>query len=173
MISVADARSVIRIVAADKASRRKISSWLDSVLPDTLGWAGGIRNAVMEMPRDLASTALEVVGLKHPTDVWEQFECNSIAHATSRAIRRAIDTGRPEVRNVLSVATVGRDVSLGNAYEHTGTKVTVRPNTTVVFDWHATLAENNPMIYPDVRSFHLGVGGKTFEELEEASGWSA
>ena len=165
MISVSGAKAIVEVVANDPTSRRKIESWLDSVVPDSWYAAGGIRNVGFWAQDLVKDHILDKVGVTDATDIWVHDECNSIADATSKAINKAKKGKSAGLRCIGNARAIIRDTSLGNNYAHTGTLITITNETPVVFDWHANLAIRNPVIYSDIKSFHLGKGGFTFEEF--------
>lgn len=164
MINVSNAKAIVEVVAADQNCRRVIQSGLDKIIPDKLGAAGGIRN-VGYWARSLVKDATDALDITHAADVWEDLDCNTIAKATVNALNKALQGGSSKLRSVKRVTSIVRDTKHGNSYEHTATLVAISNETPVVFDWHANLSINNPMIYPDVMSFHLGKNSVTFDEL--------
>ncbi len=148
--------AVIAIVARDPASVARISGWtqdpdssgprnsskLSDFIPTQLGWTGSVRNLLYIVTGEDASDP-EIAA----------HACTGIAEATSAAINRAIDPknrskNRPDADRlevVRRAATIDRVSPVVGVY-HTATLVITKEGGAAVFDWHATLEVENPMI---------------------------
>ncbi|USN98079.1 MAG: hypothetical protein H6810_07770 [Phycisphaeraceae bacterium] len=132
--SKAIADAVIRVVKNDPTSVSRVSSWLSSVMPTGLGWTGSVRNLGY------------VVTLQDPTDPTTAAKvCTGIAEATSTAINRAIKSDKVPLVGVKAATMIDRVSPHAGVY-HTATKVVTAEGGEAVFDWHATLEIDNPMI---------------------------
>ncbi len=125
----ATAAKIIQIVKADPVASSRIKSLFSEVIPDSWGWTGSIRNISMifEDPTDPAVSNLVCVG---------------ISDAASLAIDAALKQA-PGIPEVVSSESLNRTV---HKVEHTATLVNMKDSSAFVFDWHATLNIDNPMI---------------------------
>ncbi len=132
--SRATADAVIEVVSKDPESVSRISSWLGDVMPSSLGWTGSVRNWFY------------VFTGEDPTepDVAAKV-CTGIADATAAAINRAIKSEKDPLRGIRRATTIDR-ASPHIGVHHTATHVLTDEGGEAVFDWHATLEIDNPMI---------------------------
>lgn len=149
MLTRPDAQAIVEAVRNDPEARRRIQSWLSDALPDAAGIAGSIRN-LWFMAQDFNA--------ENPDTV--QRVCGGIADQAAVAITRAL--GKPALGRVKGAADVGR---VHRGVHHFATRVNMKDGTSYVFDWHATLNVDNPLLYPSVEQFGLGNGAVTFERF--------
>lgn len=126
----ATAQAIAKVVSSDAECIRRIAPIYNWV-PASWGVAGALRNwgyvATGENPIDpkIANTV-----------------CTGIADATSTAINKAVAAGR--LAGVTTAGTIDRTGTMG--VFHTATLITLSDGTQAVFDWHATLRTDDPMI---------------------------
>ncbi len=148
MLTVSDAKAVVDTVRNDPKCRRRIESWLSTVLPDSIGLAGGLRNVGL-MIRDWDAEKPETVAKV----------CVGIAAQTADAINSAAKSN-PSLRRIAQANDTDR--TFGGTY-HVATRVQMIDGSAYVFDWHATLNVDNPLIYPSTLDFRNSAGAVTFE----------
>ena len=128
MLTKQAADQIVSSVKSDSESVRRIDSWIKKVVPDHWGISGGIRNLgyllTLQDPSD-PSIAAKV--------------CYGIAMATSERIERS----RGFIREVARAGLVDR---AHRGVAHVGTLVVMRDGSSYVFDWHATLNVDDPLI---------------------------
>ena len=160
-MSKEDAKAIVTLISKDLESNKRITSIIDNILPDTWGGAGFVRNAGY------------VLGNMFSLGYWgdaseKEFAdrvCTGISNATSQAIIKAIESSNPFFRNIKSAVTVDRQL---NGTAHTATGIVMTNKSEHVFDWHATLSADNPMMFRSLLDWKAGKGGITYEEF---SGW--
>lgn len=156
-----DAESIVNLICNDADSIKRIDSNIDGVLPDSWGISGSLRNWGYVLG------GMATFGYwGDPTE--EEFAdrvCTGIADATSQAINRAIKAVDPKLRSIKKATTVSRN-RLGTA--HTATVVIMIDDAEHVFDWHATLSAENPLMFRYVRDWKGDKNGETYDGFE---GW--
>lgn len=148
-LTVDQAQAIVDAVSKDPAAREQVESWL-AFLPDSWGAAGWIRNFGFA----LVNTYTGKLAADSP---WvEKRVCTGIAAAGVEAIEKSLPGG------VKKVHTVDRFDPA-----HTATQVDMNDESSYVFDWHATLNVENPMIFPSVSNWQtLKKGGVTLANFE-------
>jgi hypothetical protein len=161
MMTKEDAKAIVDVVSTDPEAVKRIDSNIDAIVPASWGIAGGIRNA--------GYVALNVVtfgAYADPTE--EEFAnrvCTGIANATSDAINRAVRAKDARLRRVAAASVVNRTY---RGTDHTATSVAMIDGQIHVIDWHATLDQENPMLYRNVHEWSTSSGGIPFKDF---SGW--
>lgn len=152
------ATQVVSAVRNDPECVRRIKS----VIPDLRGYAGSVRNlAYIFSGKDSGNpkVAAEV--------------CTGIAEQTALAINNALrpldHVGRPEKGSAIpDVATANTFDRVHHATYHTATVVSMKDGSRYVFDWHATLNVDNPMVYESPERWQIDKGGV---QLKHFSGY--
>jgi hypothetical protein len=149
-----------------------------------LGWTGGVRNFMMVFA-DVPNYALEDIvnayrkstatkgnkaeryvaakNFSNKTARVDALICTGIAEITATAINRAIKLPAAKNRlasNVKAARMEGRRTGI----DHAGTLIEMTDNTRYIFDWHMTLAPENPYIFK-AENWHNRVGGVTFQKF--------
>ena len=175
------ATEIVSVVSADINCRNSISSVLAHFLPDDLGWTGGVRNFMMVFA-DVPNYALEDIvnayrrstvtkgnkveryvapkNFSNKTARVDALICAGIAQITATTINRAIKLQSPKntlASKVKSARMEGRRTGI----DHAGTLIEMTDGTRYVFDWHMTLAPDNPYIFK-AENWHNRVGRVTF-----------
>lgn len=149
MLTRGEADDICAVVAADPECRHRISSVL-SFIPSSWGIAGGIRNT--------GYIALELGSGARLFDVTSPegaaMVCVGIAEQTARALRRQIGC-RAALMRLGDAGTIDREL---RGVAHTATLLQFA-SSRYVFDWHATLDLDDPIIHPSVNAFRHGLGG--------------
>ncbi len=151
---------IIEAVAGDAECRRRIDSWLATVLPDGLGVAGSLRN-IWLMTGGAKGILTPYVG-PQPTNPWyeaykvlrdgpnDEFTskvCTGIAGQSMTAIKAAMEAKK--IGGLTTCDTITRTYNpIGVRCIHDATKVVAKDGKAWVFDWHATLNVRNPVIQP-------------------------
>ncbi len=152
MLTSSDAKAIITVVVADTESSKRISSNLDVLMPDSWGLTGAVRNWGY------------VLSFQDPTEQeTANTVCTGIAEATVKAINRGIENKLPSLKRIAKAMEVNR---VRNGVYHTATGIMTIDKFGYVFDWHATLAASNPMIYPSIDDWKKDNGGVTAETLK-------
>ncbi|MBR0668950.1 hypothetical protein GXW71_31670 [Roseomonas hellenica] len=139
MLTVAAALRICQAVASDPRCRARIQN--HRPLPQLSGWgmAGAARN-----------TAMILLGRKAGTPEFDQYSCVGVTEATTEAISAASVSGAltrpgptllPEVRHSTGVYRVV------DGTHHQASWVVMTDGTDYVFDWHATLELQDPLLY--------------------------
>jgi hypothetical protein len=161
VLTVEQAKSVAAVVAIDPEASNRIDSDIDSLVPASWGIAGGLRNA--------GYVALGMVSLGKygdPTDAeYANRVCTGISDAASAAINKAVGRKDARLRTIKSAVPISRVL---NGTDHTAVQVDVLDGQQHVFDWHATLDAENPMIFASPAKWIRGEGGIP---LKEFRGW--
>lgn len=161
MLTVDQASSITGVVATDPEASKRIDSNLDALIPAGWGIAGGLRNA--------GYVALGMVTFGKYGDPTEpeyaNRVCTGISDAASSALNRAVAQQDARVRNLKGAAPISRVL---NGTDHTAVQVEMRDGQKHVFDWHATLDAENPLLF---RSPALWVKGEAGTPLKEFRGW--
>jgi hypothetical protein len=149
------AMQIVAAVRSDPECLRRIKS----VIPDLGGYAGSVRNLGY------------IFTFQDPTDPETAAKvCTGIAEQTMTAINNALGpidhAGRPEkgsaIPDVESANTIDR-VHLST--HHTATLVSMKDGTEYVFDWHATLNVENPLIYESPERWQVDKGSVQFKHF--------
>ncbi|MEM7623067.1 MAG: hypothetical protein AAF235_07660 [Planctomycetota bacterium] len=90
-----------------------------------------------------------------------QYACTGIANATSAVINAAIKAGN--LKGVTSATTIDRQAGMLGVH-HTATHV-ILPGGSAVFDWHATLEVQNPMVFRTM-NWKVATGGTHLRQFE-------
>ena len=161
MLTTADAKAIAAVVAADPEASKRIDSNIDGIIPASWGISGGIRNA--------GYVALGMVSLGYYGDPSEkEFAdrvCTGISDAAAAAINSAVAAKDARLRNVLSASAISR---VHRSVDHTATRIQMVDKQEHVFDWHATLDADNPMMYRSVSDWMKDANGIA---LESFNGW--
>lgn len=156
MLTVDEAKAMVKAVAADPECTRRIKSILSAV-PSGWGVSGGIRNFGMAIVNTYSFNRFF-----DPSDPEiDAIVCTGIAAQTALAIAKAAKT-TPALRNVKSTSTVSRVL---NGVDHTATLI-VMTSKSYVFDWHATLDVNDPLLYPSPADFDKGSNSVTLKAFK-------
>ncbi|HEX8484371.1 hypothetical protein [Sphingomonas sp.] len=149
MLTLDEAREIVRAVKRDPECQRRINSFLSAV-PAGLGISGSLRNWGY------------VLTNRDPTEVdTANMVCTGIADATMKAIGTD-SLCRAALRRIDRADTIDR-LHLGT--HHTATSIKMADGKTYVFDWHATLNIGNPLLYPSAAAFVSGSGSVTFADF--------
>ncbi len=146
------AASIVAAVVKDKESQRVMPP-TGSILPKAWGVSGGIRNILIMGPN------LFNPFYAGPTSEEESLVCTGISDITAAAIKAARISG---VRNA---EPVSRGKATGVKVEHTATRVELTSGRSFVFDWHATLDRDNPLIHASVADFEKARKAVPFKEF--------
>lgn len=162
MLTVEDAKNIAATVSADPEASKRIDSSIDAIVPASWGIAGGLRNA--------GYVAMGMVTFGKYADPTEpEFAnrvCTGISDAASSALNKAIAKGDPRLRNLKGVVPISRIL---NGTDHTAVQIEMQDGQQHVFDWHATLDADNPMIFSSPAQWVKGEGGiplKNFSGLK-------
>ncbi|TDJ24802.1 MAG: hypothetical protein E2O58_04935 [Gammaproteobacteria bacterium] len=177
-LSKATATQIVKTVKSDANCVKNISSVLAYFLPDDLGWTGGVRNFLMvfaDIPNYVIedtvnayrrSTATKgnkaerfVAAKNFPSNSprVDKIICTGIAEATAAALNRALKTSKELSSQIASVRMESRATGIA----HAGTLIEMLDGSSYVFDWHMTLAPENPCIFK-AQNWHNRIGGVTF-----------
>ncbi|MEO1019423.1 MAG: hypothetical protein AAFY56_17280 [Pseudomonadota bacterium] len=152
MLKRSDADAIVATVLADTTSTKRIESNLDFFLPDSWGLTGATRNWGY------------VLSFEDPSEkAIADTVCTGIAEATVAAINRNIKTGLPGLKRIAKAMEVNR---VRNGVYHTATGIVTTDKTGHVFDWHATLAAGNPMLYSTIDAWKKDEGGVTYDDFK-------
>tara|TARA_B100001105_G_scaffold108244_2_gene86747 strand:- start:957 stop:1508 length:552 start_codon:yes stop_codon:yes gene_type:complete len=161
MLTVEEAENLTSVVAKDPEASKRIDSGIDNFLPAAWGVAGGLRNA--------GYVALGMVSFGawgDPTEpAYANRVCTGISDAASAALNVAVSKKEARVRRLKGAAPISRVL---NGVDHTAVQVSVDDGQQHVFDWHATLDADNPMLF---RSPADWVRAKDGVPLKDFSGW--
>jgi hypothetical protein len=160
-MSKADAKAVVDLVGKDSESKKRISSVIDNILPDSWGISGAMRNWGYVLG---GMATLGNWGDPSEKEFADRV-CTGIADATSLAINKLIKAGDPRMRKFTKAVTVDRTL---RSTAHTATGIVMADGSEHVIDWHATLSAENPMLFESVRDWKADKNGITYEEF---SGW--
>ena len=130
---------------------RILDTDLDDVLPDKLGWAGTIRNAIYR---------LQYLGDDKPLEVEERI-CTGIAFWVKTVVDKEIKARNPDFINIESVYIEERII---NGWHHTTSVLKMKNGETFVLDYHQTLNPENPMVYKSYEDWKNEKGGQTAED---------
>jgi hypothetical protein len=151
-LSRGTAALIVAAVEKDKESKR-VMPRTGSVLPKSWGVSGGIRNILIMGP------GLFNPFNQGPTTEEEAFVCTGIADITSAAINAA------GIGAVKRASPISRGSHTGVSVEHTATRIDLGSGRSFVFDWHATLDRDNPLIYASPADFEQGRKAVPFKEF--------
>ena len=156
------AKAIVDVVSSDKEARRRIDSSLSYVLPDAAGWTGSIRNFGFALKETYSPW-----GNGQPTATQEPLICYGIAEYTLALINKAIKDAKSgaTIKSVKMAEWVNRDL---NGIAHQATGIVLVGGDKCVFDWHATLSSDNPLIYPSYNDFDKDTGASTYERYTSA-----
>jgi hypothetical protein len=170
-------KNIMDFIKNDPEAIKRTNSYLSEILPDSLGWAGWIRNVRYFAPEfwmDLNVEGYKKLGLgdkdfvktmdeynKNLSEENYKFICGGIAEATAKVINDEIRAGNPLFKNLKDVRP---DHRVLNDFYHTATKFTDKEGKTFVLDYHATLNIDNPKVYPSFEDWEKGINGRTAEE---------
>lgn len=150
------AKSIIDLVTADPECRFRVTMDYGNTkdffrfIPDSFGISGSIRNIwMMEQQVDVTEPENAAV------------VCTGIAEATTKVINQSIAR--------LTGIQKAEEISREWPASHTATAITTRDGSTYVFDWHATLNLQNPMITLKEEWLKGLHDGKTFEKFSHLS----
>jgi hypothetical protein len=157
MLFLDDATAIASVVSNDPEASKRISSYVSKVLPDSWGIAGSLRNTGYVL------TNMATLGrYADPTDkATADRVCTGIADAASIAINKAIPKYTMLWRFVSST-TVSRVL---HKTSHTATSVLMVDGQSHLFDWHATLSAQDPMLFKTVADWLVGKGGVTLKDF--------
>lgn len=162
MLSTAQAKQITQVVASDPEASKRIDSDIDGLVPASWGIAGGLRNA--------GYVALGMVTLGKYGDPTEpEFAnrvCTGISDAASNALNRAVAAKDARVRTLKLASPVSRVL---DGVDHTAVQLQMQDGQQHVFDWHATLDADNPMLFQSPAKW---IKGKDGLPLSEFKGWT-
>ena len=156
------AKQIIKFVQQDPESRRRIKNYISKVIPNSLGITGGIRNFGLALGYTLSSWRSDEnnpFDASHPENA--NIVCTGISNAAVNAIRGGIKRSSVNTE-IESVTTISRIL---DGTHHTAVQVKMKSNNTYVFDWHANLEVDDPIIYPSVAAFKGGNQKITFSNF--------
>lgn len=146
------AAAIVAAVDNDKESKRVMPD-TGSILPKSWGASGSIRNMLIIGP------GLFNPFYSAPTTDEEAYVCTGIANITSAAVQAA------KIASVRGATSISRGKATGLAIEHTATRIDLTNGRSFVFDWHATLDRDNPLIYGSPAEFEKGRKAVPFKEF--------
>ena len=147
------AAKIVEVVGKDATCKARINSSFGS-LPAAWGVSGGLRN-ISIMGLDLFNPWSE-----GPSSDESKLVCTGIADATCKAINNA----------KIPYVKLAAEVTRTEGVYHVASGVTLQSGKTYVFDWHATLMIDNPLIYPSPKDFKKGSGAGDLCVLYRLSG---
>jgi hypothetical protein len=155
---------IVEAVAEDPECRRLIPKSYDSApisnpASRALGRAMG-KAGIAGSARNMSHLGAFLIPGYQPSQEESDEACTGIAAAAMEALNAA--AGDPTFP-VASADTVSRKLGVLKV-EHTATKVTLRSGESYVFDWHATLMIENPMVHPSVDAWMNGLDGVLFSQ---------
>jgi len=170
------AGAIVSVVKNDPTCKKNISSVLAYILPDDAGVTGATRNFLMvlaDSPNYLLEDVVNFVGgldtakeryvapkLFPNTDPnVDKLICTGIADATAAVISTALKTNR-----ALDLVETAAMLSRETGISHAGTHITMKDGTDYVFDWHTTLAPEDPTIYL-TKNWHQCTGGTLYSKF--------
>ena len=159
MLNHTDAKAIAARVAADPEASKRINSNIDAVIPASWGMAGGLRNAgyvVLGM-----ATGYRMGDPTEPE--YANRVCTGISDAAVAAINAGVNSRLAPLRRVRQALQVDRDLD-GTA--HTAVRVEMIDGQCHVFDWHATLDADNPMLFKSVAGWLAGRGGTPLDDFK-------
>ncbi|MCA9011715.1 MAG: hypothetical protein KDB01_18305, partial [Planctomycetaceae bacterium] len=124
------ATAIVQAVSADATAFSRIDGFIAKFVPDSLGIAGSLRNI-----------GLMIAGADPTEPEVANVVCVGIANAAAAAIEKALKSSAG-IADVKSAGTIDRDKPVS----HTATLVVMKDGSEYVFDWHATLNVNNPLM---------------------------
>ncbi len=152
--------AIVEVVSKDKEAKKRIDSFLSTVMPDGLGWTGSARNYGFALKETF-------FGNGNPTKEQELLICYGIAEYTAKILNIAIS--KVKAGSTLSiiekVSYINRDL---HGIAHQATLFKLLNGTEFVFDWHATLSSKNPLIYRTVKDFEEGTNSVMFENFVDS-----
>lgn len=162
MMTKSEAVAIADVISTDPEASKRIDSCIPSMVPDSWGISGGIRNA--------GYIALEIVTLGKMADPTEKEYadrvCTGISDSTAAAINAAVAGNDPRLRNVLGADAISRNL---HGVVHYATKIKMRDGQEHVFDWHSTLNAKDSMMYKTTSDWLNGSRGSV---LKDFSGWN-
>ena len=177
-LSKETAKEIVLTVSRDGNCKKNISSVLAYFLPDDLGWTGGVRNFLMvfaDIPNyaieDIVNTYRRSTATKgNPAERFvaaknfpntaprvDRIICTGIAEATAAVINSQLKLSS----KLSSHIKLARMESRATGISHAGTLVEMLDGSSYVFDWHMTLAADNPYIFK-AQNWHNRIGGVTY-----------
>lgn len=151
------AAQIVEAVAKDPTCKRLIP---ESYFMGSSGYAGSIRNMLNE-------PGMFVNPWHSPSVESSDEACTGIANATAAAINAKAEKDTQFA--AAKAESVDRQAGLLGVH-HTATKVLLRNGNgngqgdAYVFDWHASLAIGNPMIYHSVQVWKQDMDGVLFKD---------
>jgi hypothetical protein len=145
-LSIATATWIVDCVRSDSDCLRQIQSVLTHVFPESWGITGGVRNLGF------------MAALKSP-QVADPYICTGIADVTAAAIEKRLKEppGRGDIQSVMTIGRRPPMLTIGKhefmPVDHAATLIQMSDGSKYVFDWHATLNVNDPMMYPSKNDF--------------------
>lgn len=159
-------KDIVDFIKKDPEAQRRANSYLAEILPDSLGIAGGIRNA----PLFASEFIPQLLGfgdtdfIKNLSDENYKIICGGIAEATAKVIQDEINKGNPLFKSLKSVKP---DFRVLDGWDHAATKFTEKNGSTFVLDYHQTLNIDNPLVFPSFEDWEKGKNGQTYEDYIE------
>jgi len=161
MLTIEEATNIATVVSNDPEASKRIDSNIDGLIPASWGISGGLRNA--------GYVAMGMVTLGNYADPSEpEFAnrvCTGISDAASAALNRSVAIGNARLQSIKSAVPISRLLS---GVDHTAVQVEMQDGQKHVFDWHATLDADNPMVFQSPAKWLKGEGGVP---LKEFRGW--
>ncbi len=139
------AAKIVEVVGKDATCKTRITSSFGN-LPAGWGISGGLRN-ISIMGLDLFNPWSD-----GPSAEETKLVCTGIAEATAAAITKA----------KIPYLKLATDVDRSSGVYHVATGITLHSDRVYVFDWHATLIIDNPLIYPSLEDFRKSKGAVTY-----------
>lgn len=152
MLGRAETDEIAAVVAKDPEASKRTDSNLNAVLPASWGVAGGFRNA------GYVALGMVTLGrLGDPTEPeYANRVCTGISDASSNALNAAVTKRDARVRNIVQTVPISRVL---DGVDHTAVQLVMRDGQKHVFDWHATLEAENPLLFQTPVSWVKGSGG--------------
>lgn len=159
MLNRTEAQAIAALIAADPEASKRIDSNIEAVIPASWGLAGGLRNAGY-----VALGMLSLGRLADPSEPeYANRVCTGISDAAVAAIHAAVKSRQAALRRVREAQQVDRDL---HGVAHTAVRVEMIDGQFHVFDWHATLDADNPMLFKSVAGWLGGQGGTTLADFK-------
>ena len=145
-LTKAQANDIVRVVQADSECRVRIKSFLGSMLPDSWGLAGPLRNTALTAASMGTSLWMEKEEGTAAHKFAQPYICYGIAQATTKALENAQSQGRlPGVDSVIQRIRASKPSHFASGLSMTSDNAMI--GKFYVFDWWKTLVVGNPMIF--------------------------
>ncbi len=155
------ADKIVTAVRNDPECRRLLTGTTAFRFFAPIGHAGTARNftnafliSLVQIKGWVQSEAVSRRNVNDQTDKGDAEACTGIATATARILNKLAQ--KPGFEFLVGAGPQDRLPSDPMNDFHTATQVTVVPGKTYVFDWHATLSLDCPLIFPSPTAFKAG-----------------